>query len=158
MKADCQILKMPQQEAGWYDFSDVDTCYFSWKGRGTKSPEGGVILYYTLNRNHGKEREVLHTKVMSRLWNIINELPTFAQLDFRTAMDQWPLFSSFFPLLNMNVYSCYPMFITPLHFGYVGGSRLVSLVSQVQKWREILLQKLYLKDYMQEPSPYLDLI
>ena len=67
------------------------------KRKRNQSPEGGVIFYYTQNGNHEKERrererereiERLHTKVISRLQIIIKELPTFFQLDFRTAMDQ----------------------------------------------------------------------
>ena len=47
----------------------------------TKNPEGGAWA----------------TEDYSKPWNLLKELPSFARMDFRTALEQWLLFTSRFP-------------------------------------------------------------
>lgn len=90
--------------------------------------------------------------IIPRPWDIIKELKTFSHLDFRIAIDQWPLCawtsnssvpSLFLPLEQKTaraaVYAC----PTTVMLG-VWGANTVPLVSRVCRGRKTELTELYL--------------
>lgn len=128
MKADVRAPKFHSKNQA-YTTTQLYTHYFCWKGRGTKIWESGLIVYYTQNRNHEKEKEHFIWKLLLGLKTKIKEPLTFAQLTLEGCVSVTPFSLHFPPFLNMTMDRCYPVPVTLLYYmlevcWYVGGRNL----------------------------------
>lgn len=124
------------------DNSAADTCYLSWKRKACS--EGG--------RNQGPGGQSSKLRMIFPGFETLSNnsdwcFPGWISSCFGTLT---PFCLLFPPILNLQVYSWYPMPISSL---CVGGKELVTLVSLVPSWRGIVRLELHCMDYTQDPHP-----